>query len=160
MKSFAASGVANKGYTLKLIGHCSDAYKQHLDSLAGESKFSIEYEGYQNDVYQYFASATAFLMCSQFEGLGRVTVEAMYHGCPVIARNSGGTTDFVIHEKTGYLFDTDEECARLIKNLAEGYDVAEVSANAKEMACRNFTKEVYGEKIMTIYKSVIEPNKM
>lgn len=154
VRAFAASGAAEKGYTLKLIGRYSDAYREHLDSLAGECKSAIEYEGYQSDVHPYFASATAFLMCSQFEGLGRVTVEAMYHGCPVIARNSGGTTDFVIHGETGYLFDTDEECVELIKYVAAGQDVAKVTENAKKMVNNNFTTEVYGEKIMKIYDSV------
>lgn len=154
VRTFASSGIAKNGYTLKMVGRYKDEYKEYLNTLAGEYASSIEYEGYQSDVSKYFASATAFLMCSKFEGLGRVTVEAMYHGCPVIARNSGGTTDFVVNGDTGFLFDTEEECAGLIKSVAVGFRVEEISKNAQEMVNGNFTKEVYGEKIMDIYNNV------
>lgn len=155
VRSFVDSKVADDGYTLKLIGRCSEEYRGYLNSLAGDYQNAIEYEGCQSDVSQYFASATGFLMCSKFEGLGRVTVEAMYQGCPVIARNSGGTTDFVINGETGYLFDSDEECAELIKYVAEGHDVSKVVENAREMVNHNFSTDVYGEKIIKIYNLVI-----
>ncbi len=54
--------------------------------------------------------AIAFLMCSENEGLGRVSIEAMFYGCLVIGRNSGGTKDFVFDGKTGLLFNDMDGC--------------------------------------------------
>lgn len=34
-------------------------------------------------------------MTSVNEGLGRVTIEAMFYGCLVVARHTGGTLEFL-----------------------------------------------------------------
>ena len=56
-------------------------------------------------------------MTSEFEALGRVTAEAMFYGCPVIAHATGGTLDLVKDGETGYLYNTIDECAELIRKV-------------------------------------------
>ena len=45
------------------------------------------------------------LVCSHCEPFGRVTVEAMCAGLPVIGSNSGGTMDILEHQKSGLLYE-------------------------------------------------------
>jgi phosphatidylinositol alpha 1,6-mannosyltransferase len=52
-----------------------------------------------------YASADLFVFPSANETFGNVVLEAMASGLPVIAPNSGGVTDSVIHGITGLLFE-------------------------------------------------------
>ena len=48
---------------------------------------------------------------------GRVTVEAMMNDCVVIGRNSGGTSELIEHEETGFLFDSNSELEALMEKV-------------------------------------------
>ena len=56
VEAFCKSGVANRGYVLKLIGNCDNVYKSDLLQLAKKYKAedSIIFEGYCNDVSSQF----------------------------------------------------------------------------------------------------------
>lgn len=48
---------------------------------------SVHLAGLQPNPFPFFAQATAFLLSSDYEGFGRVLIEAMACGCPVIAHD-------------------------------------------------------------------------
>ncbi len=158
VEAFAESGLWKSGYKLVLVGKCRPKYRAFLDGLL--SKLHLEgkvlFAGYREDVRDYFVHATAFLMCSQNEGLGRVTVEAMFYGCPVVARRSGGTTEFISHGRNGLLFDDKTGCARCMRAVATE-DMSEMAGNALRTACRDFSEEAYGERMAAIYWKIINP---
>ena len=51
----------------------------------------------------YYKCADVFVLPSRSEGLGAVLLEALYFKLPVIASNTGGIKDLIIHEKNGFL---------------------------------------------------------
>lgn len=157
VEAFCKSGVANRGYVLRLIGGCDDSYKSVLLQLAKNynAEDSIIFEGYCNDVSTQFEKATAFLMCSQNEAMGRVTIEAMFYGCLVIGNNSGGTSEIIQHNKTGFLYNTMNECADLISRIID-IDYGNIIENSQEMVREKYTEEVYGISIKNIYKELID----
>ena len=58
----------------------------------------------------------ALLTCSNCEAFGRVTIEAMKLGVPVIGANTGGCPEAINDETTGYVVDplkTDEIANRM-----------------------------------------------
>ncbi len=57
-----------------------------------------------DDLAHAYASADIFTFPSANETFGNVVLEAMASGLPVVAPNSGGVTDIVQHQKTGFLF--------------------------------------------------------
>lgn len=159
IKAFAKSGLAEKGYTLKMIGSIvTDEYKDHILNLINEEGVGgkVELLGYKNDIKEYFEHATAFLMTSENEALGRVTIEAMFYGCPVVARNSGGTKEFVKNGETGYVFNDLDECARLINDSTE-FD-ERIILNAQSLAMDNFSIENYPDKILRVYRHLLYNN--
>lgn len=99
--------------------------------------------------------AEAFLMCSENEGLGRVSVEAMFYGCLVIGRNSGGTKDFILNNETGLLFNDMNECVIAMKKAVSDNNET-IIQNAQLFAQNNFSIEKYGEKILHIYNKVLK----
>ena len=52
----------------------------------------------------YYKCADVFVLPSRSEGLGAVLLEALYFKLPVIASNTGGIRDIIIHKKNGFLF--------------------------------------------------------
>ena len=154
--AYAKSGIAQHGFTLKLMGNCESEYK---DSLINTAQYlgvlkTIEFIPCQTDVKPWFEHATAYLMASKYEGLGRVTAEAMFYGCPVIAHASGGTLDIVKNGETGYLYSTIDECAQLIRKVCSE-NQEPLILRAQEFAVNNLSQEVYGPKIMKVYKHVL-----
>jgi phosphatidylinositol alpha-1,6-mannosyltransferase len=90
--------------------------EQELKNLVKELRLEnyITFVPYANnlDLSRYYKSCDLFLLMSNslrknsgVEGFGIVYVEASYFGKPVIAGKSGGTSDAVIDNKTGYLVD-------------------------------------------------------
>lgn len=155
--AFAKSGVYKRGFCLKLMGNCTDEYKQSLLQTISELGIedSVEFVPCQSNIKPYFAHATAYLMTSDFEALGRVTGEAMFYGCPVIAHATGGTLDLVQNGKTGYLYNMIDECAELIKKVC-ATNQEEIILRAQDFAINNLSQEVYGPKIMDVYNRVLK----
>lgn len=143
-------------YKLFYIGSVSDEYKNYLMSIATKNnvKNYISFLGYLNNVKEYLQKATALLMCSQNEAQGRVTVEAMFYGCPVLGFNSGGTKEIIHDGENGYLYsDIDEAISKL--SLIAKNDNNQIILNAIEFAKENFSEERYGHKILSIYNSLL-----
>ena len=157
VEAFCKSGLFAKGYQLVMVGNYDEPYKHFLLSIAnaysGDISKNIVFKGFQKDIEKLMIHASAFLMCSQNEGLGRVTIEAMCYGCPVIARKSGGTLDFLKDRETGFFFDSTDECAALMKEVSE-MTVPSTIYKANDFFRHHFTEEVYGKKVLTIYQQL------
>jgi glycosyltransferase involved in cell wall biosynthesis len=141
---------------LKLIGKCKKSYREELMALA-ESYGCAEYVDFipvQEDVKPFFAQAKAYINPSVNEGMGRTTAEAMFFGCPVIAHASGGTLDLVRDGETGYLFNTVEECAELMRKVCIA-DQEEMILRAQEFVKVNLSIDNYGKKLLEVYNSVL-----
>ncbi len=155
--AFAQSGVAINGFCLKMMGNCTDEYHDSLMETIREKGVidAVEFIPCQANVKPYFALATAYLMTSDFEAMGRVTAEAMFYGCPVIAHATGGTLDLVKDGETGYLYNTLEECAQLIRKVCTEPQ-EEMILRAQEFAVNYLSQEVYGPNIMEVYNKVLD----
>lgn len=156
VRAFRRFAQGHADYRLVLLGKFEDeAYRAALLAEAGEAAHCLDFRGYVDNVGEVISHATALLMCSANEALGRVTVEAMFYGCPVVGRNSGGTREIVRHGETGLLFEGDEECAEQMARLAESPELARrLAQNALRYACDTFSEETYGAHVRQIYQSL------
>lgn len=160
---FGESGLARQGYKLLLIGDCYSNYKKKLNQIIRKYHIenNIEFVGYCVNIKPYFLHATAFLMCSLNEGMGRVTIEAMFYGCPIIARNTGGTTEFIQQGINGFLFSNKSECIEWMKKTTNKQYINNLKAithNACVTVRNNFSEEIYGKKILSIYQNIMNIN--
>ncbi len=103
---------------LKIFGRDFAGFSDELKAIAGST---IEFLGEvtQSQKDRLYSQAKAFIFCSDNEDFGMVPVESMAHGCPVIAYQSGGTTETVIDGKTGVFFNelTPKSCATAIQKF-------------------------------------------
>lgn len=146
----------NKDYKLKLVGTLKPENKIKIDCLITKFEISnhIEILPFTNDLDKLYSNATALLMCSRMEALGRVTVEAMDHGCPVIGRNSGGTSEIITHGVNGLLFDTIEDCVKQMEYVLDSEISKRLIEGGKKRSL-DFTEEVYRDKIIKAYRNLL-----
>ena len=97
IKSFNDMKIKIGSKTKLLIAGTSSRveYIAYLKDLVKELKLEDEvlFLGARNDVDALMKKAKALIVGSRSEGFGRITAEAMFNGCLVIGRNSGGTKE-------------------------------------------------------------------
>ena len=156
MEGFCKSKMYQEGYRLIYIGNCRAEFKEELLDKARKegADGQVEFLGYCKNTTPYFERSTTFLMCSDNEAMGRTTIEAFWNGCPVLGRNTGGTPELICGGENGYSFDTTDELADLMRQVAH-QDNSKVIENARNFALQNFTEEEYGKKIEEVYRTVM-----
>ena len=134
---------------LHLVGGAENAaYAQALKRQAAD--LGIEGRAHfagavsQPELASYFAAARVMVLPSLSEGLGRVVVEAMLLGTPVIGSRVGGIPDMIVDGENGYLVAAGDE-AELTAALRRIYqdDVAAMGAKAREFAVEFFSPRQY-----------------
>ncbi|MEG1441757.1 MAG: glycosyltransferase, partial [Oscillospiraceae bacterium] len=96
---------SNSNMRLLFIG--DGAERPEVMSMAKDTP-SIEFIGVSDEVDKYLNEASAFCLCSFFEGLPLSILEAYAAGLPVIATDVGGIKDILENEKNGYLVPSDD----------------------------------------------------
>ncbi|MCJ7563274.1 MAG: glycosyltransferase family 4 protein [Candidatus Aminicenantes bacterium] len=133
--------------------------RQRLERKAYELGINtnMRFLGWRNDVTRVISIYDIFVFPSLNEGMGRVLVEAMALGKPVVASKVGGIPDLVTHGKTGFLVPPKDpgQMARYIQVLIEDEGKRKRLGQAgKEMAL-NFKKEIMIEKIEELYDELL-----
>lgn len=91
------------------------------------------------------------------EHFGIVPLEAMYLSRPVIAVNSGGPTETIVHDQTGFLCEADPQdfataAARIIKDPKLAEKMGEMGRKRVE---QRFSFEAFTEKLDQIVQSLV-----
>ncbi len=134
------------------------AYSDHCRALAAASGLAgrMEFWGYIPDPERAFLAADVALMCSRNEAMGRVTVEAMAAGRPVIGFDGGGTTELISHERTGLLYrgGASELAAGMARYLSEPTAAVRHGDAAWHAAKLKHTTEVYAASVWDVLRGV------
>lgn len=95
---------------LRMRGWIVPAFRAELEGLAAAAGVQdrLDIGGWAPDPFAEIASANALLMASKNEAFGRVTIEALKSGRPVVGSRSGGTVELVSDEVNGLLFERDD----------------------------------------------------
>ncbi len=85
------------------------AWELHLHNCLNAAAFRerILWVDAMEDVRPWYHAASVFLLTSQNEPFGRVLVEAMACGVPVVATSGGGVGEVVRNGEDGFLVDSD-----------------------------------------------------
>jgi glycosyltransferase involved in cell wall biosynthesis len=144
---------------LILAGTGGSRYIRRLKALCESLEVDdlVDFLGFVEDPFDVYMRADALLVCSKYEGMGRVTAEAMSIGLPVIGRNSTGTAELIDHRKTGLIYNGDVE--ELVEQMIEvilNYDLRrDIGECAWAKACRQFTIERYCEQVYQVFDSAL-----
>ena len=111
----------------------------------------------RKDAQEIYKTIGILFHPSGYEGFGRIFIEAMSQGVPVIAVKGGGADELIDDGKTGYKVDKDrvEDCAERIIELVKSPDIYnQIADNGFEYASTKFKSSVMWSKIENVYKMV------
>lgn len=148
---------------LLIAGEGLKEYTQLLSKKAeeyGVIKF-VKFLGYRNDVAELMSKARALIVPSQFEAFGFITAEAMFYGCPVIGRNTGGTkeqmdnVESILGKKVCYRFSHNDELTGLLYKLYNENVNSNILKNIQNVVAKKYSSKKSAEKVFDIYKKII-----
>lgn len=110
------------------------------------AKDNIEFVGFleTSSLKNYLQNTKAFVFAAE-EDFGIIPVEAQACGTPVIAFNKGGLKETVINDKTGVLFNKQEESSIIdaVNHFEnKSFSTEEIRINAEKFSKKRFEKEI------------------
>lgn len=132
---------------LHIWGDKEGTYKKYLYELIEDHNLQnrVIMHGFEKDTSVIYRDMHALLMCSKAEGFGRVTVEAMMRGIPVLGYNSGGTAEIVKHGYSGFVFNTEDEFKYGVNKMFS----SDNNYNVLCLNAYNDSRERFSEKLYT-----------
>jgi glycosyltransferase involved in cell wall biosynthesis len=143
--------------SLVLVGKGDMDVDLRAEARKKNANGKVKFLGWREDIDEIMPLFDMLVLPSLNEGMGRVLVEAMAAGKPVVASRVGGIPDLVRDGETGYLVPPADERA-----LANGIKkLLDDPANAKQMGlrgqehCRQFSLEAMIAKLDALYSELI-----
>lgn len=146
---------------LRLIGGYTrnEPYYKEVRRYIKEKKLEkyIRLEGFVKNTEAIYKGCHLTLMCSRNEGMGRVTVESMLRGIPVIAFDAAGSSEMIQHDQDGILYKGDAAAlAEQIRTLLTNPDkYAFIATNARLSAIKKFNVAQYKNSFLKVVDSVL-----
>lgn len=153
--------VIDSGIDAKLIfvGSGEPKYLNKLKAYSAREGLSerIQWVGFQNHPEMFMRQSDLTLVCSTYEPFGRVAIESMSVGTPVIATNVDGLAEIIqdgvnglLYEKGNYLM-LSQRILQIISNPKLYYDI---SKNGLSIAYKKFNKEKYAMDIYSLLSEI------
>ena len=135
-----------------------EQYKKKVEELINEKQLqnSVSFLGEVDDMGDLRSKMDIELVCAPNEAFGRVTVEAMRSGLPVIGTEAGGTLDIIKDGYNGFFYkphDFNKLAEKIIELYHDRSMLDRLSYNAKEFSKTHFT-EMQLEKIVDTIENV------
>jgi len=161
---------------IEALTHCSENVTALLvgDALFGEQEYveqlkqqiaalglqdRVRFLGFRSDIPQLMSTCNLITHTSIApEPFGRVIVEAMLCGKPVVAAQAGGALELVEHGKTGWLFPSTDplKLADIINHCqTQRVSVAAIAHDAQQVARQRFNLETTNQQIAHLLKQVV-----
>jgi glycosyltransferase involved in cell wall biosynthesis len=151
---------------LLLIGKVeSEVYYNEILSFATKHGLieQITFAGHKSDPFSFMVKAQAALVCSRNEAFGRITVEAMLLGVPVIGANSGGTKDIITPGESGLLFkpgNAEDLASKILKLIEDPALRNSLAAKAKKEATSKYSREQVHKEFLSYVADMLKRNKI
>jgi len=132
-----------------------EAYKEEVIKLASESTYPVEISGYVSDPSRfYFDSDYVVVPSLKPEPFGRVAIEALSFGKPVISAGHGGLLEIIENNENGFQFSpcSKESLRSVVESLPcrDSDDYERLSESAISTFKQRFSTESY-KSVMTTY---------
>ncbi len=145
---------------LYIVGNGDLRYHQYLQTIVTQNNLEkyVTFIGYVENAFGYMQSADVVLVCSRCEAFGRVTIEGMRVGKPVVGAKSGGTQELIQDGFNGFLYPVGDhkELAQKIRYLYEHpAEAKQMGENGRQWAAKLFSQELYGKEIYMLLSSLV-----
>jgi len=131
--------------------------KKTVNKLGLYNNFSFVGNVNRDTLLKYYQKASIFMLPSYYESMPCVLLEAMACGLPIIATSIGGTPEFVLNGKTGFLVPMQDPkaLASVVLKLLRNNDLREeIGKSSRERVERYYSLDTMTEKVLNCYKSI------
>ncbi|MCF8078451.1 MAG: glycosyltransferase family 4 protein [Desulfobacterales bacterium] len=137
-------------------GELAPVLKKRAEALGAEKKVILT--GWRPDIPALMHMFDMFVLPSRNEGMGRVLVEAMAAGKPVIGSRTGGITDLIKHGENGYLFEPGNaaELAKFIIEIAQKPFLRKQMGEKGRVIAKNYSIERMIQMLDELYTAVLQ----
>lgn len=138
--------------------------ERYLDSLQ-EKVLSLGLEdhvvftGYREDVLEICCAADLLLLCSDQEPFGRVIIEAMSQGTPVVGTRGGGVPEIIEDGVSGLMYEIGDaiKLAHCIRQILSDEDVRSSFSRNGEIRARDlFSITKTARKVEEVYQRLLK----
>lgn len=159
IKELKKRGVEN--ITLNFIGPEDPNYKKELNNYILENKLekNVVFFGKMSSesIKEKINKSDVGLMLSLNEAFGRVTIEYMLGGLPIVASNTGANPELILNGENGYIYEIGN-----IKDLANKMEIfikdfnkiEKIGKKARKIALKKYTADINYEEIKKIIKNI------
>jgi glycosyltransferase involved in cell wall biosynthesis len=157
LKAMAHIWPEHPAASLVMVGKGELDVDLRAQALKMNANGKVKFLGWREDVHEIIPIFDLLVLPSLNEGMGRVLVEAMAAGKPVVASEVGGIPDLVKHGETGYLVRPADEraLANGIKKLLNDPERAQQMGQRGKEYCRQFSLEAMIAKLDDLYSDLI-----
>ena len=137
-------------------------YVSHLHGLVSDLGLEnrVKFLGFRDDIPQLMAACDLVSHTSTSpEPFGRVIVEGMLCGRPIVAAKAGGAVELVEHDLNGFLTEPEniQELAAVINNcFSDPKKVAKIAKTARQSATERFDLTNINQQIAQLIESVLD----
>lgn len=143
-----------------MVGSGSDAFEERVRKAIRDAgaKDRIRLLGHRNDVSRWLPAMDALVVPSSGEPFGRVIVEGMHAGLPVVAFDDGAAPEILEDGVTGELIPKRDISAlgSTVQELAWNPDRCRRLGEAAQTAARRFEPPVVAREMEAVYRKLIE----
>lgn len=124
-------------------------------------KNSIEFLGAvdYNDLTNYYHIADVFVLPSLSESFGKVLIEAGAASVPCVVSKTTGAQDIIKDDETGFLVEINNKnifINQILKLLEDEKLAKKIGDNAQRFVKENFNSEINTQKIIKLWKKLVE----
>ncbi len=149
----SVSEVSKKYPNVRLCFIGKGPLKKYLQSLIKEYKLEsiVNMKPWVDNIYDYFKSADAYLLPSNYEGWGRVIVEAAATKLAIVMTDVGCAGELVEDNKSALVVPVNDE-AKLVEAMIEIINNKELRDSLSEVAFENYQKLPDKKETLRLYK--------
>ncbi len=154
IKSF--SKLEDKTAKLVIVGDGRE--RENLEQLISQLNLEnrVTITGFVSNPEYYLSQAHLFVLPSFSEGFGIAVVEAMHQQVPCLCSNVGGIPEFITENKTGWLFNPNNEIELILhlnRILSTDYEkIQSIGIAGQHYVNNRFTTKKYKHNLENLYK--------
>ncbi len=153
----AAETLHNDKIHFQIVGYCDEDYQERLDNM--EVRGIIVQLGFQTQIHDFLAQASAVVLPTYHEGMSNVLMEASSTGRPVLATDISGCREVFTEGQTGLGFKPGDS-ADLIRAIRQFMEIpvaerALMGRKAREKMGKEFDRERVADAYMEEIEKVI-----
>lgn len=162
LRALARPACAERGVVGLIVG--DDLFGEHrplirkLQGLAAGLGDRLRFLGWRDDMAAVLGAADALVVPSDAEPFGRVALEAMAVGKPVVGSRAGGLPEIVLHEETGLLTPprAPGDLAAALARLADDRSLARCLGEAGARRVRDvFGVREHARAVQAVYDALL-----